>query len=95
MANTFKETWRRLVNVSEVGLSWTPKAHYIFDHFSDYFEDPLTEGRALGVTTDQIIEHMHSYVNRLMTKSFYKLKDISSEKAAKKQHEGILKSNAF
>ena len=65
------------------------------DHFSDYFEDPLVEGRALGVTTDQIIEHMHSYINRLMTKSFYKLKDLQSEKTAKKQHQGILKINAF
>ena len=45
--------------------------------------------------TDQIIEHMHSYINRLMTKSFYKLKDWLSEKASKKQHKGILKINAF
>ena len=76
-------------------LSWTPKVHYICDHFSDYFEDPLVEGRALGDTTDQIIEHMHSYINRLMTKSFYKLKDWLSEKASNKQHQGILKINAF
>ena len=61
----------------------------------DYFEDPLIEGRALGDTTDQIIEHMHSYINRILTKSFYKLKDTSSEKASSKQHQGILKINAF
>ena len=51
--------------------------------------------RTLGDTTDQIIEHMHSYINRLLTKSFYKLKDFLSEKASKKQHQGILKINAF
>ena len=50
---------------------------------------------SLSDTTDQIIEHMHSYINRLMTKSFYRLKDWLSEKASKKQHEGILKINAF
>ena len=78
-------------------LSWTPK---VSDHFSDYFEDPLVEGRALGDTTDQIIEHNYalihqqSLLNRLMTKSFYKWKDCLSEKASKKQHEGILQINA-
>ena len=45
----FKETWSRLVAIPEAGISWTPKVHQISDHFSDYFEDPLVEGRALGV----------------------------------------------
>ena len=52
-------------------LSWTPKAHQIADHFSDYFDDPLVCGQSLGVTTDQVIEHMHSYVNRMLTRSMY------------------------
>ena len=37
----------------ELKLSWSPKAHHIADHFSDYFDDG---GQALGVTTDQVIE---------------------------------------
>ena len=41
----------------ELKLSWSPKAHHIADHLSDYFDDG---GEALGVTTDQVIEHMHS-----------------------------------
>ncbi len=39
------------------------------DHFSDYFEDPLTGGEGLGWTSDQIIEHMHSYIDRIFRKS--------------------------
>ncbi len=39
------------------------------DHFSDYFEDPLTGGEGLGTTTDQIIEHMHRYIDKHFRKS--------------------------
>ncbi len=76
-------------------FSWTPKVHHIADHFSDYFEDPLVKGQALGVTSDQIIEHMHSYIDKMLNKSKYKLKIADSEQAAKKQHAGILKINAM
>ena len=38
------------------------KVNIIIDHFSDYFKDPLTGGEGLGWTSDQIIEHMHSYI---------------------------------
>ena len=65
-------------------LSWTPKAHQIAHHFSDYFEDPFMKGQSLGATSDQIIEHMHSYINRMMTRSFYKLKDVTSDQGSKK-----------
>ena len=66
-------------------FSWTPKA----DHFSDYFEDPLVKGQALGVTSDQIIEHLHSYIDKMLNKSKYKLKIADFEQAAIKQHAGI------
>ena len=39
----------------ELKLSWSPKAHHIADLLSDYFDDG---GEALGVTTDQVIEHI-------------------------------------
>ena len=45
------------------------KVHLIMDHFSDYFEDPLTGGEGFGWTSDQIIEHMHSYIDRIFRKS--------------------------
>ena len=37
----FKEKWKSLVDTPNFMLTWTPKVHYISDHFSDYFEDPL------------------------------------------------------
>ena len=76
-------------------LSWTPKAHHIADHLVEYFKDPLVNRKALGKTSDQIIENMHSYIDRMLNKSKYKLKIADSDKAAKKQHAGILKINAF
>ena len=41
-------------------LRTMPKVHFIMDHFSDYFEDPLTGGEGLGTTTYQIIEQIKS-----------------------------------
>ena len=58
-----RKSWKLLVDNPEVGLTWTPKAHYISDHFSDYFEDPLVEGMGLGVTTDQIIEDINTSID--------------------------------
>ena len=60
----FKTKWKNLVDTPDfMLLTWTPKVHYISDHFSDYFEDPLIEGRALGDTTDQIIEHICTLIS--------------------------------
>ncbi len=84
-----------MVDEPVLKFSWTPKAHHIADHFSDYFEDPLVKGQALGVTSDQIIEHMQSYIERMLCKSHYKLKISDSEQAAQKQHAGILKINVM
>ena len=55
----------------------------------------VTNANCEGATSDQIIEHMHSYINRMMTRSFYKLKDLSSDNGVKKQHSGVLKINSF
>ena len=79
-------------NQTSIKLSWSPKAHHIADHLSDYFDDG---GEALGVTTDQVIEHMHSYVNRMLTKSMYKLKNVHSKIGSERQHKGIVKINSF
>ena len=65
------------------------------DHFSDYFEDPLVCGEPLGSTTDQIIEGMHSYVDKSMKKSGHWIDDSSTILCGLKQHEGVLKINAF
>ena len=61
----------------------------------EYFNDPLVNRQALGKTSDQIIKHMQSYIDGMLNKSKYQLKMADSDKAAKKQHAGILKINAF
>ena len=69
VTSQFKLSWMALVEDPRVKISISNKVHFIMDHFSDYFEDPLTGGEGLGTTTDQIIEHMHSYIDRHFRKS--------------------------
>ena len=84
-----------MVKDDRVKLSWINKAHEIVDHFSDYFEHPLCDGEALGTLSAQIIEHMHSYVDKAMKKSAYWIKDTTSTECAKKQHKAMLQINSF
>ena len=72
VTKSFTSAWKKLVDEPTVKLSITPKVHQISDHFSDYFEDPLVNGKGLGTCSDQIIEHMHSYIKKMMTKSMYR-----------------------
>ena len=41
------------------------------------------------------LEERKSYIDRMLNKSKYKLKIADSDRAAKKQHTGILKMNSF
>ena len=86
---------KSLVEDPRVHLTWPNTVHHIVDHFSDYFEDPLTSGEPLGYTSDQITEHMNSYIDKTFRKSGYWIADPTSELCAKKQHEGILQINGF
>ena len=79
-----------------VKLSVTPKVHQIGDNFSDYFDDPLVKkGEGLGVTSDQTIEHMHSYIKKMFKLSGYFHNNPQTLASAKKQHQGILKINSY
>ena len=69
ITKSFEESWMALVEDQRVNLSIPNKVHIINDHFSDYFEDPITGGKGLGTSTDQIIEHMHSFIDRTFRKS--------------------------
>ena len=95
VTNNLKNSWGSLVEDPRVTLTWPNTVHHIVDHFSDYFEDPLTSGEPLGYTSDQITEHMHSYIDKTFKKSGYWITDPTSELCAKKQHEGILQINGF
>ena len=88
-----KSSWTALTEDPQISMSWPNKVHYIVDHFQDYFEDPLVNGEALGNTTDQLIEHMHSEIDKIMKIGGYWVND--AEKCGKKQHNAILKINAF
>ena len=73
----------------------TLKAHQIADHFEQYFDDPLVKQEGLGMCSDQIIEHMHSYIKRMMLKSRYHCSIADSAESAKRQHRGILRLVTF
>ena len=68
VSENVRRSWGDVVKDDRVKLSLINKVHEIVDHFSDYFEHPLCGGEALGTSSDQIIEHMHSYVDKAMKK---------------------------
>ena len=85
-----------LIHDKKVKLNMTPKAHQIADHFAQYFDDPLVKQEGLGMCSDQIIEHMHSYiVKHMMLKSRYHCSIADSAESAKRQHRGILRIVSF
>ena len=64
-------------------------------YFQKTFHSVICWTLDLGITTDHVIEHMHSYVNKMLTKSMYKLKNVQSKIGSKRQHRGIVKINSF
>ena len=50
LLETLKSLGFGLVSVSNLKISWTPKAHHVADHYSEYFDDPLTKKQALGLS---------------------------------------------
>ena len=73
----------------------TPKAHQIGDHIEQYYDDPFVKQEDLGMCSDQIIEQMHSYIKRMLLKSRYLCSIADSRESAKRQHNGVLRLNAF
>ena len=49
-----------------------PKLHIIIDHLDEYFSDT---NLSLVKTSDQLIENMHQYVHKVMSRSMYTVKD--------------------
>ena len=89
-------SWDSLVAEPCVKLSVTPKVHQIGDQLSDYFEEPLVpQGEGLGMTSDQTIEHMHSYIRKVFRTSGYFQHTATTKASARKQHQGILRINAL
>ena len=58
------------------GVSKTPKFHVIEEHLKYYID---TTKKSLGFYSDSLIESMHQYLDKLMCKSNYHVKDVESE----------------
>ena len=83
VTKNLRNSWGSLVEDPREELTWPNTVQHI-DYFSDYFEDPLASGEALGYSSDQITEHIHSYIDRTFKKSGYWITDPTSEICAKK-----------
>ena len=51
------------------------KIHILLDHLEDFFDD--TE-RTLKDTSDELIEHMHSYQNKGVVRGMYVVEDMNN-----------------
>ena len=58
------------------GVSKTPKFQVIEAHLKYYID---TTKKSLGFYSDSLIESMHQYLDKLMCKSNYCVKDVESE----------------
>ena len=63
-----------------------------FEHVKFYFQQT---GKSLGFYTDQVIEAMHQYVDKRLTRSNYIVKDITSDIHGEKLLKGIHHINSY
>lgn len=67
--NRFSNKW--FILADKFNLSTTPKLHIIIDHLEEYYSDT---NLSLVKTSDQLIENMHQYVHKVMSRSMYVIK---------------------
>ena len=60
----------------EFSVSKTPKFHVIEAHLKYFIQ---TTKKSLGFYSDSLIESMHQYLDKLMCKSNYHVKNVESE----------------
>ena len=65
----FANSWYSLSD--KFNLSTSPKCHIILDHLEEYFKET---GLSLVKTSDQLIENMHQYFHKVLTRSNYLVK---------------------
>ena len=73
-------------------LTLTPKFHIIESHLKFYFQ---RTGKSLGFYTDQVVEAMHQFTDRRLTRSNYVVKDIQSDIHGEKLLNGIKHINSY
>ena len=71
--NRFANKW--FILADKFQLSTPPKIHIIIDHLQDYFN---ATGLSLVKTSDQLIENMHQFVHKHMSRSNYYVKHVKN-----------------
>ena len=71
--DNFITAWFKLTE--KFAVSTTPKIHIILHHLCDYFNEMNV---TLKLVTDELVEHMHKFVEKRMSVSGYIVKDISN-----------------
>ena len=74
------------------GVSYTPKFHIIKSHLNYYLDNTK---KSLGHYTDQLVEAMHQHLNRIMTRSKYYVKDITSYTQGHQLLEAVHHANSY
>lgn len=86
----FRTAWFALTD--EYSVSTTPKVHILLDHLEDYFD--VSEVTLLK-TSDELCEHMHSYLHKRLIKSFYVVKDVSNPSHGPQLFRAVRHLNSF
>ena len=76
----------------EFSVSKTPKFHVIEAHLKYFIQ---TTKKSLGFYSDSLIESMHQYLDRLMCKSNYHVKNVESEVQGEKLLKAVKHLNLY
>ena len=86
----FSTAWCKLTDSHNI--STTPKVHIILHHLCDYFDD---SEMTLKRVTDELVESMHQYVDKVMCNSSYKVKDVNNPQHGKLLFRAVTHVNCY
>ena len=90
MINKFSNKW--FILADKYKLPTTPKVHIILDHLKEYFD---TTNLSLVKTSDQLIENMHQYVHKVMSRSNYYVKHVENPNHGKYLYQAVKHINSM
>lgn len=88
--SSWRESWNQLFKNGQI--TETNKIHILNDHLEDYYDET---GMSLTRTSDQTIESCHQFVDKVLRRSNYWVKDVLSDKCGQKLYRGILHINGY
>ena len=74
------------------GVPLTPKFHIIQGYLKYYFDET---NKSLGYYTNQLVEAMHQYTDRVICRSNYHVKNLESDKHGEKLLPGVHHLNSY